>query len=304
MKWWIVGLLIILVAAGMPEAITATDSAAVEKKFTSMVGIEYSASFDPTTHRLSIEVENPQGRSFSTGYRIIVDKKTVYDTDFTIAPGHRKQRDFNISRNLSILSPDHEIIVSTYGGSATFQFQQKLDRSYGTYPYFTDVEMGSKQIGPRNYSAVNVTIRNPGPRSYLLRVVAYTLNTSGYYSSIFVPANGSGTASVPLEEGFDDPVAGELRLYRGNISDAEDGIDQVEFTSEREGETAFQRQAYEPITPPWEPNPYEYENETFEDRHDGLPEPLHAPKAYAAGLIAFALAVGWAWRRRRRRKWR
>ncbi len=143
-------------------------------------------------------------------------------------------------------------------------------------------------------------MENPADQLYGSNLMVHTLETNHSRLGGATAAPGEQTTvQVPLDEPRGSTIAGEVRLYDENLSEAEDGFDQREFVGRAGGDTKVWNRTYEPADPHWaKSGGYRYENETMEERIDDGEEESSVPATVtlAAGIILLLALVVWRYR--------
>jgi hypothetical protein len=95
--------------------------------------------------------------------------------------------------------------------------------------------------------------------------MVHTLGTDGSFYGASVAPGGTDTITVELLDERGTQIAGEARLYAGNLSEGDGAMDQVGFVGQAGENTKTWNETYEPIEGPWRSDGYEYRNATYED---------------------------------------
>ncbi len=181
-----------------------------------------------------------------------------------------------ISDILSVTRTTHSVSVHGWGenASANFTFRKEIGTdSPERYPVpeIVDTELVGNPSEERTGLYLAVTIRNPGEQSYDTYIYVHTNETDGNRAPAGVPlGKNRTTAYVPLNEDPSDHVQGEVRLYHGSVANDSGIRDQVSFEGSLDGETTFEKERFDPITPPYEDNAYEYGSEDGGGDDDGV----------------------------------
>lgn len=293
MKYCLV-LLIILglsAVAGSAGSIAQNDTAS--ETVVSGEGIVYYIIFDKDDSTASVQVRNPTDwEDKITGYIIRVDGQRVHDSDFRLDQGEERTETVNITPGINVNEDEHTVTFSTYGNATQFNFTREIDSSNsGTVPtpHISDVEVANGTAKGEPSAVANVTIVNPSDQLYSTKLMVHTVGTDGSLYPASVRPGDSRTIEVELLDERGAEIAGEARLYTGNMTTEEGALDQVEFAGQAGAETSVWDASYEPVRPTWMNDNYEYENASYER---GLGEKLS--RGYdieGIPVIYFAVAV-------------
>lgn len=157
-------------------------------------------------------------------------------------------------------------MFSTYGAHTQFNFTREIDSADPgaiPTPYIADVKLTDGTIKGKSSTVANVTLVNPSEQIYSTKLMVHTVETDGSLYPASVRPGDTRTITVELLDDRDAKIAGEARLYTDNLTDAESGIDQVEFAGGVESETNVWNASYEPVRPTWVEDKYEYRNESY-----------------------------------------
>ncbi|WP_233204252.1 hypothetical protein [Halegenticoccus soli] len=179
--------------------------------------------------------------------------------------------EFNITRGLNVVQTNHTVIVSTYGNHTQFNFTREInttDPGPIPKPEITDVKIANGTIEGEPSTVAEVTVSNPGIQTYSTKLMVHTEGTDGSFYGASVPPGENRTITVELLDERGAKVAGEARLYAGNLSKGDGAMDQVEFVGRANHDTTVWDVAYEPVRAPWRKNHYTYQNESIETGAD------------------------------------
>lgn len=252
-------------------AITETQERTVEDSD----GIIYEVSFFESNSTIVVEATNPLDWDEKiVGYSIRVDGQRVRDADFRLDRGEQRTEKINVTPGINVNEDDHTVAFYTYGNSTQFNFTRKINpsdpRDVPT-PYISNVEVTTGTIEGETSAVANVTVANPSEQLYSTKLMVHTVETDGSLYPASVRPGDSRTITVELLDDRDAEIAGEARLYTGNLTTDEGGIDQVEFAGAPGSETQAWNASYEPVRPTWMSDNYRYDNDSY---RSGLGEKL------------------------------
>ncbi|NEU56588.1 hypothetical protein FXF75_07420 [Halorussus sp. MSC15.2] len=125
--------------------------------------------------------------------------------------------------------------------------------------------------------------------------MVHTTGTDGSYYPASVRPGDSRTITVELLDNRGAKIAGEARLYTGNMTTREGAIDQVEFAGQTRTETRVWNSSYEPVKPTWMDDHYQYHNDSYArsraEKISGGHEVAGVPLAYFAVAVFVGLVV-------------
>jgi len=261
--------------ANTPESTDIGDQLLVQE-FTTVYQVEHRAVLNTSNDTLVVESHNPTNETEEyAGYVVDVYDWRHYEVSQSLAPNETKRQEYVINDTLSITRTTHSVSVHGWGenASANFTFRKEIGTdSPARYPVpeIVNTELVENPSEGRTGLYLAVTIRNPGEQSYDTYIYVHTNETDGNRAPAGVPlGKNRTTAYVPLSEDPSDHVQGEVRLYHGSVANDSGIRDQVYFEGSLDGETEFEKESFEPITPPYEENAYEYGNEDGGDDGDG-----------------------------------
>ena len=162
------------------------------------------------------------------------------------------------------------------------------------------MEVTNGTINGEPSAVANVTLVNPSKQLYSTKLMVHTVGTDGSLYPASVRPESSRTITVELLDDRGAEIAGEARLYTGNMTTKEGAMDQVEFAGQAGEQTQVWDASYEPVRPTWMKNNYEYHNDSYPR---SLPEKLsggYEVSGVPIVYVALALLVGWFVVRKRR----
>ena len=235
-------------------------------------GIQYRISLNIENLKLKVEYRNIKNKEMGiAGYIIRIDERRIFGSNLNLSAGERGVKEINITPGLNVNQDEHTVTFSTYGNHTQFNFTRQIDSSEPgpiPTPYIADVEVTEGTIKGETSAVANVTIVNPSDQLYSTKLMVHTIGTDGSLYPASVRPGDSRTITVEL---LDDPandIAGEARLYTGNMTTEEGAMDQVEFAGRADAETQAWNTSYEPAKPTWMDDNYEYENRSYNRRLD------------------------------------
>jgi hypothetical protein len=184
----------------------------------------------------------------------------------------------------------HTTTVSTYGNYTTYNFTKKINASATQEiptPYIANVTVADGTIDGEPSAVAYVTLVNPSIRRYPTKLFVHTIGTDGSYYTPSPQPKNSTTVKVELLDERGSKIAGEVRLYTGNLTDKQGGLDQVGFVGKADEGTKQWNESFRPVRPTWMNNHYEYENDTYSQ---SFSEKLSANHEIA-GIPAFYLGL-------------
>ncbi len=214
-----------------------------------------------------MNIDNPTSEYLeNSGYVVLVDGTRFQREFFALRPGERIERDLVLTRGLNVVNDNHTITVSTYGNATTYNFSEKIDASATNKvptPYISNVTVADGTIKGKPSSVAYVTVVNPSMRRYSAKLFVHTLGTDGSFYAPSPQPHNSTTIKVELLDKQDTKIAGEARLYTGNLTKKSGGLDQVGFAGKAGGETKQWNESFRPVRPTWMNNHYHYTNDTY-----------------------------------------
>lgn len=253
--------------AGMGVTQAASNDT-IERHITSSKGVEYAIYLRPNNAQVEILAENPTDHFVDEYITLFMDDSRYDERDLNItAKGNWTGRwDFN--REINVLRDDHSLTVSTIGNSTQFNFTKEINSSDPgpiPTPYIEDVQVENGTIDGEPSAVARVTIANPSIHPYPLKLIVHTQETDGSFYGASVPPGENRTITVELLDERGTEIAGEARLYAGNLSRGDGAMDQVGFVGTAGEETSSWNESYQPIDGPWRDDAYQYRNESLED---------------------------------------
>ncbi|WP_243700378.1 hypothetical protein [Halorussus pelagicus] len=237
------------------------------KEVESASDVEYTVTLNEEQSVVEIIAENPTKEKVNlTGYVLKVDKQRVHEENLNLSSGEQRTKQINITDGINVNQDEHTVTFSTFGGHAEFNFTRKIDSADSgkiPTPYIADVEVTEGTIAGEPSSVANVTLVNPSEQLYSTKLMVHTVGTDGSLYPASVRPGDTRTITVELLDDRGAEIAGEARLYTGNTTTAEGGIDQVEFAGQSGDQTQVWNDSYEPVRPTWMQNNYEYRNDSY-----------------------------------------
>jgi len=230
-----------------------------------------------------------------SGYNIKVDNQRIYSSDLRLKSGKTHTQRINLTPGINVNQDNHTVTFSTYGNYTQFNFTREIDSSDpGTIPTpkITDVEVTSGTVEGQESVVANVTLANPSEQLYSTKLMVHTVGTDGSLYPASVRPGDTRTITVELLDEPGAEIAGEARLYTGNMSTDEGAIDQVEFAGAVEGGTSVWDTSYEPVRPTWMDDSYEYENASYERSIGAKLSRGHEVGGVPVAYLVAALVVG------------
>jgi hypothetical protein len=259
--------------------------------------IVYGISFSATDSNVRIYVNNPTDRNGEhTGYSILIDGQRVHDADFRLDRNEQRTEKVNITPGIDVNRDEHTVAFYTYGNSTKFNFTREIastDSGKVPTPYISNVEITDGTIDGEPSAVANVTLVNPSKQLYSTKLMVHTVGTDGSLYPASVRPESSRTITVELLDDEGAEIAGEARLYTGNMTTKEGAMDQVEFAGQAGEGTQVWNSSYEPVRPTWMKDNYEYQNASYSqglvEKASGGHEIRGVPIIYAV----VGLLVGW-----------
>ena len=294
----VVLLLILGFTSTMPFVVTGIDN---EKAETDVVvdedGIKYKLVIDAQEPTITIQINNPtKWDDEITGYTIRVDGQRVHDADFRLDRNEQRTEKVNITPGIDVNRDEHTVAFYTYGNSTKFNFTREIastDSGKVPTPYISNVEITDGTIDGEPSAVANVTLVNPSKQLYSTKLMVHTVGTDGSLYPASVRPESSRTITVELLDDEGAEIAGEARLYTGNMTTKEGAMDQVEFAGQAGEGTQVWNSSYEPVRPTWMKDNYEYQNASYSqglvEKASGGHEIRGVPIIYAV----VGLLVGW-----------
>lgn len=267
----------------------------------SSYGIKYVIEVDYMNQTLAVRASNQIGHQVDySGFVVTVDGYELFEVTKNFSDGEQQNWVINYSNGINTLKSNHTIIVSTYGNSTGFRFDKGFSPDSGSIPtpYIQNVEITNGTIDGEPSAVAKVTVANPSIHPYSLKLMVHTLDTDGSFYGASVSPGENRTITVELLDEQGTQIAGQARLYAGNLSKGDGAMDQVGFAGRAGKNTKAWNETYEPVRGPWRSDGYEYHNETYGDdaslaeRLSGGYEILGVPVVYAVlGLVVGLVLV-------------
>lgn len=246
------------------------DGQTTSKKITSFQGIEFQATFKRQSLTLNLNATNTNKRKVNkSGFVVTIDGSRFYEKrGLSFHNSEKKEWRISIAHGINTIRRGHTVTISTFGDSVQFNFTKEINssnsRSVPT-PYIQNVEVANGTIDGDPSAVAKVTVVNPSIHPYPLKLMVHTLGTDGSFYGASVAPGGTDTITVELLDERGTQIAGEARLYAGNLSEGDGAMDQVGFVGQAGENTKTWNETYEPIEGPWRSDGYEYRNATYED---------------------------------------
>ena len=275
---------------------------AKSENITSIQGIEYEVAFNLQSLVLSISGANTRGSDVAkAGFVITIDNYRYFaKKNLSFDSGEEKNWKLNITRGINVMEHSHTVIISTFGNSTQFNFTKQANSANTEpvpTPYIQNIEVTNGTIDGEPSAVAKVTVANPSIHPYSLKLMVHTLETDGSFYGASVSPGENRTITVELLDERGTQIAGQARLYAGNLSKGDGAMDQVGFAGRAARDTKTWNETYEPVKGPWQSNGYEYHNETYEDdaslaeRLSGGYEILGVPIVYVISGLVLGLAL-------------
>ena len=251
------------------EAVETRPTDPIFKKETlvSSQGIHFTVQFNRSSLVVSARAENRDGQDINySSFNVVVDGHYIEEYTINLSKDESWYRSVRVLEGLNVLRSDHNVVVSTIGNYTQFNFTKEIDPSDSgpvLTPYIEDIEVTNGTIDGEPSAVANVTLVNPSIQTYPTKLMVHTHGTDGSFYGASVRPGGRTTITVELLDERGSRIAGEARLYAGNLSTGDGAMDQVEFVGRAGNETETWNKSYEPIKGPWQNDGYEYRNETL-----------------------------------------
>jgi hypothetical protein len=305
MNWVKLAIVVVLLAStGQPVAgsvspdIDTTENQATDlpqqKELNGSFGINFTVSFEKQSRVVTLIAHNGLDRTQESVFVINADDREVSSKRHNLSPGESKRWKINITDGLNAVEKNHTVTVSTRGDYVQYNFTEEFDPDETEelpVPRITDVTVENGTIRGEPSTVAMVTVRNPSVQTYGMKLMVFTEATDGSLYPSSVSPESNRTLKVELLDPRGELVAGEVRLYSGNLSAGDGGIDQVEFVGQAGRETNHWNQSYEPVKGTWRKDNYVYQNESVPDSDaDPLVEGID-DRLVGAGVAAAVLAL-------------
>lgn len=243
---------------------------AVEKdELKSSYGIQYTVQFYKYNYTLFVDAHNPNDHDVNySGFVVMVDNHELLDLTKNFSSDEYQSWKIGYLDGVNTLKRNHTVTISTYGDSTEFSLTKEFELPNSgpvPTPYIDEVTITNGTIDGEPSAVAKVTVVNPSIHPYPLKLMVHTLGTDGSFYGASVPPGGQDTITVELLDERGAQIAGEARLYAGNLSEGDGAMDQVGFVGRAGEDTKTWNETYEPIKGPWRSDGYEYRNETLEE---------------------------------------
>jgi hypothetical protein len=231
-------------------------------------GINFTVTYDRESRVVSLTARNGLDRTQESVFVVSVDNQSISSNRADLEPGESSSWDINITRGINAVDHSHSVTVSTRGDHVQYNFTEEFDPDKTNelpVPRITDVEVKNGTVRGEPSTVAMVTVQNPSIQTYGMKLMVFSEATDGSHYLASVRPKSSRTLKVELLDPRGELVAGEVRLYSGNLSAGDGGIDQVEFVGRADGETNHWNQSYEPVKGTWRKDNYVYQNESVPD---------------------------------------
>ncbi|MFC5365819.1 hypothetical protein [Salinirubrum litoreum] len=265
-----------------------------ERELNGSFGINFTVSFDEQSRVATVTAHNGLDRTQESVFVINVDDRPFSSTRHNLSSGESKSWRINVTDGLNAVEKNHTVTISTRGDYVQYNFTEEFDPDETEVlpvPRITDVTVENGTIRGEPSTVAMVTLRNPSVQTYGMKLMAFTEGTDGSLYPSSVSPKSNRTIKVELLDPRGKLVAGEVRLYSGNLSAGDGGIDQVEFVGRAGEETNHWNQSYEAVKGTWRKDNYVYQNESVPDSDvDPLVEGID-DRLVGAGVAAAVLAL-------------
>lgn len=306
MKWLTLALVFTLLVSGTQPAVAGSSpnvdtvsaqdiERPLQKELNGSFGINFTVSYDKENRVISLTAHNGLDRTQESVFVIDVDDRSLVSKRHNLSPGESESWRVNVTEGLNAVEKTHTVTVSTRGDYVQYNFTEEFDPDETELlpvPRITDVEVENGTIRGEPSTVAMVTVRNPSIQTYGMKLMVFTEATDGSLYPSSAPPGENITVKVELLDPRGKLVAGEVRLYSGNLSAGDGGIDQVEFVGRADGETNHWNQSYKPVKGTWRTDNYVYQNESVPDSDaDPLVEGVDDRLVGAAAVVIALLAV-------------
>lgn len=269
------------------------------------VEVEYEITFDEKENLVCVSAINTGEIETLAGYSLYVDDRTVpVNSTRELDPGDSLSAVRNITTWMDATAENHTVNVGTYGGTATFNFTQRINESKQggvPTPQISDVEIVRDHRGGE--ITLKVTAKSHADRVYSPSLVVKTFETPIQRDLPSTPDNNTLVYKFRLEEGPNETVVGEIKLYE-HWKMADGKFDKVEFVSEVGKDSVVWDAEFKNSPTLEELNAdQKYENESARKYRDQGPDvkPISETESKIGAVLTVALLVGAVWWRRRRK---
>jgi hypothetical protein len=202
-----------------------------------------------------ISIRNPSYRFLqNAGFVIYVDGVRFNRSFFDLQPGEKVTKKINITDCLDVIEKDHTATISTVGNYTTYNFTKRINASATEEiptPYIENVKVADGTIDGKPSAVAYVTLVNPSMRRYPTKLFVHTIGTDGSFYAPSPQPNNSTTVKVELLDKRGTKIAGEVRLYTGNLTNKQGGLDQVGFVGKAGEGTNQWNESFQPVRPMW-----------------------------------------------------
>ena len=231
-------------------------------------GTNYTVGYDKENRIVSVTARNGNDEVREARVVVRVDDRSFAARRVNISSDETVDFRINVTQGLNAVARNHTVTVSTYGEYVQYNFTKEFDPDeieVLPVPRITDVEVENGTIRGEPSTVAMVTVRNPSVQTYGMKLMVFTEGTDGSLYPSSVSPKSNRTLKVELLDPRGELVAGEVRLYSGNLSAGDGGIDQVEFVGRAGDETNHWNQSYEPVKGTWRKDNYVYQNGSVPD---------------------------------------
>ncbi len=269
-------------------------------KVTSSDNIVYHVKHYENRSNIVIQYQsNSQYENVATGYSIEVDGETIYQPRLRLDQGETGKKTINITSGINVNQDKHTIRFSTYGNTTYLNFTRDINTSNtGNVPvtHIENVTLRNGTTRGEPATVADITLVNPSDQIYSTKLFVHTTETDGRHRAASVRPGDTRTITVKLNEKPGTKVAGEARLFTGNLTSKDGALDQVEFVGQAGKDTSTWDRSYDPVRPTWMDDHYQYENDSvrqsFGEKVSGGYEIQNIPIAYlAVAFVGAALVV-------------
>lgn len=274
--------LVVFISAPISADVSGVQKGVINSTENTTEGYRIAINFT-SDHNITINYTRVGDTVFDPSVSIIVDKYRESRNSSALEVGGTWKTTYNLTNLYDVSSFNHSIEVYTLGP----QFNTTLTKEYdladpnAPAPHIEDVEVIESTYNGDRTAALDVVFENPSPRYYQAYVFAHTLETRSIKRGASVPVRNKTTVTrIHLREGPDEEVEGELRMTTARLDEDRGLRDQVWFRGTADGETEWQREAYEPVGYQNSEDPYRYDNDEGFLESKGV-----SPKYAAAGAV-------------------
>ncbi len=226
---------------------------------------------------------------------MVVDNRRVYNSNIRLDQNESHTQKISITSGLNVNQVNHTVTFATYGNSTQFNFTRHINSTNPDVvprPHIANVEVTNGRVKGEPSAVAKVTLVNPSDQIYSTKLFVHTVDTDGSLYPASVRPGDTRTITVELLDERGSKIAGEARLYTGNLTTKEGAMDQVEFAGQAGEDTQVWNTSYEPVRPTWMSNNYQYHNDSyarsFGEKISGGHEVGDVPLAY----VGLAFVVG------------